>query len=370
MLSLSDSAEKVQTLDHSTDEEHGPKCPMGITSALHNDAPGPCLEDTARRGGQASDDTMDEESYHYVEGVWMHSFFQDDTIRSAVNYKHRDGDIFVVTYPKCGTHWMQFIVYNILTRAEPVSSLFEFRLKSPFMDLFGAAAVHNPLKNGPITTHLPFKALRLADCAKYIYVARNPYDCAVSYYNFIKGITPKTVTDVSFEKFLSLYHKGKVIYGDYFDHLLPWYESREADNIHLVTYERLKTDTSKEVLKIAEFLGKEHANALRHDKALLESVLNACSLEKMKVLFNDKPSERSKKLFEAALEKPEAVVTPTPAAEEEVQMHEGSAFVRKGIVGDWRNYFTTEQIKRTKEWIAGKTQGSDVMNLWANCDLP
>lgn len=320
--------------------------------------------------GQASDDTMDEESYHYVEGVWMHSFFQDDTIRSAVNYKHRDGDIFVVTYPKCGTHWMQFIVYNILTRAEPVSSLFEFRLKSPFMDLFGAAAVHNPLKNGPITTHLPFKALRLADCAKYIYVARNPYDCAVSYYNFIKGITPKTVTDVSFEKFLSLYLKGKVIYGDYFDHLLPWYESREADNIHFVTYERLKTDTSKEVLKIAEFLGKEHANALRHDKALLESVLNACSLEKMKVLFNDKPSEKSKKLFEAALEKPEAVVTPTPAAEEEVQMHEGSAFVRKGIVGDWRNYFTTEQIERTKEWIAGKTQGSDVMNLWANCDLP
>ncbi|KAL3199787.1 hypothetical protein MRX96_013452 [Rhipicephalus microplus] len=292
---------------------------------------------------------MDEESYHYVEGVWMHSFFQDDTIRSAVNYKHRDGDIFVVTYPKCGTHWMQFIVYNILTRAEPVSSLFEFRLKSPFMDLFGAAA-------------------RIAP--KYIYVARNPYDCAVSYCHFIKGITPKTVTNVSFEKFLSLYLKGKVIYGDYFDHLLPWYESRMADNIHFVTYERLKTDTSKKVLKIAEFLGEEHANALRNDKALLESVLNACSLEKMKVLFNDKPSERSKKLFKAALEKPEAVVTPKPGAEEEVQMHEGSAFVRKGIVGDWRNYFTTEQIERTKEWIAGKTQGSDVIDLWANCDLP
>ncbi|KAL1474201.1 hypothetical protein MTO96_038164 [Rhipicephalus appendiculatus] len=276
---------------------------------------------------------MDEESYRYVEGVWMHSFFQDDGIRSAVKYEHREGDIFVVTYPKCGTHWMQFIVYNILTRAEPISNLVEFSLKSPFIDLFGAAAVDNPSRNGPITTHLPFNALRPVDRAKYIYVARNPYDCAVSYYHFIKGITPKTVTDVSFERFLSLFLAGKVVYGDYFDHLLPWYEHRKAANVHFVTYERLKEDTRKEVLKIAEFLGKEHENSLRHDDALLERVLNACTLESMKVMFNEKPSHSAKLLVEAALEKNEAVSIEKPVAENKVEMHEGSAFVRKGIVG-------------------------------------
>lgn len=57
---------------------------------------------------------------------------------------------------------------------------------------------------------------------------------------------------------------------------------------------------------------------------------------------------------------------PTPT----VEMHEGAGFVRKGIVGDWRNYFTPEQIKETKDWIARKTEGSEVMTLWNNCDLP
>ncbi|XP_037499876.1 sulfotransferase ssu-1-like [Rhipicephalus sanguineus] len=175
---------------------------------------------------------MDEESYRFVEGVCIHNFFQEDGIRSAVKYKPRAGDIFVVTYPKCGTNWMQFIVYNILTRAEPISNLGEFRLKSPFIELLGAAAAENPSRNGPIKTHLPFNVFRPVERAKYIYVARNPYDCAVSYYHFIKGFTPKTVTDVSFEKFLSLYLAGKVIYGDYFNHLLPLYELRKAVNVH------------------------------------------------------------------------------------------------------------------------------------------
>lgn len=45
-------------------------------------------------------------------------------------------------------------------------------------------------------------------------------------------------------------------------------------------------------------------------------------------------------------------------------------FVRKGIVGDWKSYFSQEQIKRMKALIEKKTNGSDVMNLWKDVDLP
>lgn len=313
---------------------------------------------------------MDEEAYRYVEGVRIHRVFRDEVIRSAIHYKPRDGDVFTVTYPKCGTNWTQFIIWNILSRAKPCSNVGEYGLMCPFIDLTGSKAAENPSRNGPIITHLPMSVFQPVENAKYVYVSRNPYDCAVSYYHFIKGITPKTVTDVSFKRFLSMFLDGKVIYGDYFDHLLPWYERRHDDNVLFVTYEELKEDTRKQVLRIGHFLGKEHGDALRENDDLLDRVMEACSLENMKVFLNDKPEERMKKVAEAAEESSQSPELPKSFSEEQVEMHEGAGFVRKGIVGDWKNYFTPEQIERTKAWIARKTEGSDVMSLWKDCGLP
>ncbi|KAL1480380.1 hypothetical protein MTO96_051081 [Rhipicephalus appendiculatus] len=219
-------------------------------------------------------------------------------------------------------------------------------------------------------THLPLEVIKLVDNAKYVYVARNPFDCAVSYYHFLKGLTPKTVTDVSFETFLKLFLSGKVNYGDYFDHLLPWYERRNDANVLFLTYEQLKADTKAQVLKIADFLGEDHGAALREDDALLQKVLHTCSLESMKVFLGVTPIERVKKTVEAASKKGDSFEMTKSLPTEAAEMHEGASYVRKGIVGDWRNYFKDEQIKVTKEWIAKKTQGSDVMTLWSDYDLP
>uniref|UniRef100_A0A023GI63 Putative tpa exp: sulfotransferase n=1 Tax=Amblyomma triste TaxID=251400 RepID=A0A023GI63_AMBTT len=312
---------------------------------------------------------MDEESYRDIEGVWMHKIFREETIRSAINYKPRDGDIITVTYPKCGTNWTNFIIWNILTRAKPCS-VGEYSLMCPFIDLIGTEAAYNPSRTGAIFTHLPMSVFQPVDQAKYVYVARNPYDCAVSYYHFIMGITPKAVTDVSFERFLTMFINGKVIYGDFFDHLLPWYERRHDANVLFITYEELKEDTRKQVVRIGEFLGREHGNALREDSDLLDKVMQACSLENMKVFLKDKPQDRVKKTVERAKETSQSCDLSKTSPEEEVEMHEGAGFVRKGIVGDWKNYFTPEQIERTKAWIAKKTQGSDVMSLWKDCGLP
>ncbi|XP_037501269.1 sulfotransferase ssu-1-like [Rhipicephalus sanguineus] len=236
---------------------------------------------------------MDEESCRFVEGVWMHNFFRDDAIRSAINYKPREGDIIVVTYPKCGTNWMVFIVYSILMRGKQPSDTVEYYRMCPFIDVIGTALAEHPSRTGPIFTHLPMSVFPPMGNAKYVYVARNPYDCAVSFYHFLKGYTPKSFADVSFERFLTLFLSGKTItshffcgaqvtYGDYFDHLLPWYERRNDANVLFLTYEELKADTKGQVLKIADFLGKQYAAPLREDNSVLQDVLNACSVENMK----------------------------------------------------------------------------------------
>uniref|UniRef100_A0A1E1XIL0 Putative sulfotransferase n=1 Tax=Amblyomma aureolatum TaxID=187763 RepID=A0A1E1XIL0_9ACAR len=313
---------------------------------------------------------MDEESYREVDGIWLHKLFSDESFRSATKYKPRDGDVITVTYPKCGTHWAQFIIWNIMTRANPGPSVGEFSLMCPFLEMMGVEVAEKPSRIGPLVTHLPMSAFQPVENAKYVYVARNPYDCAVSYYHFLKGATPKTITDVSFERFLSMFLNGKVIYGDYFDHVIPWYDRRHDDNVLFITYEQLKADTREQVLRIGDFLGKEHGNALRQDDVLLERVMDACSFENMKVFFKEKPAERAKKIAETAKQKSERVEILLAFPIDKEEMHEGSGFVRKGIVGDWKNYFTPEQIERTKAWIARKTQGSDVMTLWEHCGLP
>lgn len=288
-----------------------------------------------------------------------------------MQYKPREGDIFVVTYPKCGTNWTHYIVYNILSRGNPPADVGEFSLISPFIEVTGVEAAENPARWGPIMTHFPLHILQPVKGAKYIYVARNPYDCAVSYYHFILGLTPKSVADVSFGKFLDMFLSGKVIYGDYFEHLKPWYGRRNDSNVLFITYEELKADTRAHVLRIAEFIGQEHGEALREDDQLVERILDACSLKSMKVFYDVDPEERFKRVVQAASKLMVGQKSPMEMPVSfDAERHEGSGYVRKGIVGDWKNYFTADQIKKTKDWITGKTRGSDVMQLWSSVELP
>ncbi|XP_077536472.1 sulfotransferase ssu-1-like [Haemaphysalis longicornis] len=309
-------------------------------------------------------------SYECNEGMGFNSFFQEENIRSALNYKPRDGDVFLVTYPKCGTTWMQYIATNILTRGMPPNDIGEFSIMTPNIDVIGARPAENPSRIGPITTHLPPSVFKPVDTAKYIYVTRNPYDCAVSYYHFALGQTPKSTMDVSFERFLDVFISGKVRFGNYFDHLLPWYERRHNSNVLFITYEDLQADTPAQVLRVADFLGEEHGKSLREDQELFNRVLEACSLENMKPFFKDNQYVRRKKSLQWASKLWGVSGQDIGNLGEKTERHEGCGFVRKGIVGDWKNYFTPDQIKRTKNWIAENTVGSDVMQLWNAIELP
>ncbi|KAH7942074.1 hypothetical protein HPB49_020233 [Dermacentor silvarum] len=124
------------------------------------------------------------------------------------------------------------------------------------------------------------------DNAKYIYVARNTYDCAVSYYHFPKGLTPKTVTDVSFESYLPF------------------------------------------------FLSAKHRAALSEAEVILQKVLNARSLGNMKVFFSDKPVNRVTKLVETASKKPASFEMLKNLLTEAVETHKAAGFVRKENMGD------------------------------------
>ncbi|KAH6926197.1 hypothetical protein HPB50_015809 [Hyalomma asiaticum] len=191
--------------------------------------------------------------------------------------------------------------------------------------MMGAEAAEKMVRPGVLKVHLPFNKTPYSEEAKYIYIARNPYDVCVSFYYHTKGFTPKT----------------------------------EA-----------KKDTSLWALKIANFLGNEYGDQLRQDPALLQKVLSACSIENMRAVFNDSVRNMIQDLLNLPPEKALKSVEAYRKLNLSLDVHESEGFVRKGIVGDWRSHFTPALIAKTKEWINKKTRGTDVMQLWREVDLP
>ncbi|GBO18307.1 hypothetical protein AVEN_9216-1, partial [Araneus ventricosus] len=63
--------------------------------------------------------------YQDVDGFRITGFLSVDTYKSALAYKPRPDDIFIVAYPKCGTHWIQNILGCIFREGTAFNSTLE-----------------------------------------------------------------------------------------------------------------------------------------------------------------------------------------------------------------------------------------------------
>ena len=112
--------------------------------------------------------------YQTVDGFRIPGMFSAEAFRSAVAYKPRSDDLFIVTYPKCGTTWVQNIVACIFSNGKPFENYFEFLTQTPFLELTGADGAKIMKRPGAIKVHLPFYLTPWSPKAKYIFIARNP----------------------------------------------------------------------------------------------------------------------------------------------------------------------------------------------------
>ncbi|XP_077524179.1 sulfotransferase ssu-1-like [Amblyomma americanum] len=323
---------------------------------------------------------MASEAFRYIDGLHICKHFPEDAVRSTLAYKPQPGDLFIVTYPKCGTSWMQQIVYNILMNGDLPEDKTDAILRLPFLEIQGADAATYGLKPGAYKTHLPFHMHPYSPDAKYIYVVRNPYDCCVSFYHHTRNFPMYHFENGTFDEFVDKFVAGKVDFGDYCDHLLSWYEHRNDANVLFLTFEDIKRDTKTAVLRVAEFMGKNYGSKLREDQALLEKIVKAVSFENMKDALNAKFDAKRSRGDNGGPNSSGSVNTPSKKEWNSAQLKGLEAFktyfakpmkgdfARKGAVGDWKQAFNSEQIAKMKRYIAWKTAGSDVMNLWK--DIP
>lgn len=320
---------------------------------------------------QIKQDPKFEDVYQMIDGLPLCRAFDDQNVRSAFSFQPADDDLLITTYPKCGTMWMQQIVYSILTKGNKnLLSVEERRKTMPKLEWVGDDAVGAIPKPRVITTHLPLRLQNFSTKAKYIHVARNPYDCCVSFYYHTKAIPFFYFENGTFDQFFEMFVEGEVSYGDYFEHVLPWYEHRKDKNVLFLTYENLKKDMPGLILKIADFLDVQtYGDLLRDNPAMLEKVCELSSFKKTKTIIS--ADEIAAKDCDAATGVNQEIKKSPQMIEAEAVMKpiiENSA--RKGIVGDWKNHFSAKQVAVMQEYISRKAGGSDIMELWKDCDLP
>ena len=227
----------------------------------------------------------------------------------------RDDDVFVTAYPKSGTTWMEQIVHLTLNNGVQGDKVLSEAV--PWVEGINRyqgveKLLNQQAKPRRFHSHLPYHLMPgvKLNLAKYIYVARNPKDNAISFYFHSCS---KLGYDGTWDEFFDLYIQGKVGYGSFFDHVLDWWQaSQKSNNILFVKYEDMKQDLRQAVKTVADFLG------VKLDEELWEAIAAQSSFESM-------------------------AANPKANLGWVYQRPEFPKHMRKGIIGDWRNYFTTEQ---------------------------
>ena len=241
----------------------------------------------------------------------------------------RSDDVFIATYPKCGTTWMQQIVKLITSNG--VETGIHHDVAVPWIEQMYLEEIESMPSPRFFKTHLPYKLMAGGGDpektkGKYIYVIRNPKDVLVSFFNHMKNF----LRSLHWEEFFKMYtaeNDSVIPSGTFHSHFLGWWAHKDASNILFITYEQMKRDLRSAITTVAKFIGHNLTDEV------IDTIVIETSFDKMKD-------------NEAANKKYWDLDTP---------------FMRKGIIGDWRSVLTAEESARIDDIVADKFAGTGLV---------
>eukprot|EP00116_Pleurobrachia_bachei_P003879 sb/3464141/ len=261
----------------------------------------------------------------FVDGWVYPPFITEAIIRKSQAFPLRTSDVFVATYPKCGTTWTQNIITKLHEKHETgvFDGLGEHLLeKIPWLENFDHNKMEERASPRYMKTHNPY--IHLAKnpevACKYVMVCRNPKDACVSLYHHAKGFSVFNYSG-DFEQFAELFLEGKVESGCWWSHLKQYYENKDELKTYFMKYEDLHAKGPELIKGLNEFLELPALTLVE-----CEDIKEATSFKKQKTdpsaNYSWRDSSRKK---------------------------DESPFMRKGTVGDWKNYFTKDLSERFNE---------------------
>ena len=137
--------------------------------------------------------------------------------------------------------------------------------------------------------------------------------------------------DGNFDDFFEILFKGdRLKYGDWFEWNCGWWKQGEDPEFLFVTYEEMSANIRDVIHRIARFLNKSLS------QEVIEEIIKYTSFKEMK---NNKMVN-----YEFL----------------DTINQEKSAFMRSGVVGDWRKHMSEEQVKYCETYFENKVQETGV----------
>ena len=184
----------------------------------------------------------------------MDSFRTDESDQRGRDFNPAPTDVFIATYPKCGTTWVQQIVHSMRTGGD--MDFGEITEVVPWVEMcLDLGQDPNAAQRGePRAFKSHFHAGELPPGARYINVVRDPADVAISFYHFFEDwfFVPSSV---SFPEFVQEFLLAGSRSGRFWDHVVAWWGKRESGDTLLLCYELMKADPEGAVRQIAKFIG-------------------------------------------------------------------------------------------------------------------
>ncbi|XP_067048557.1 sulfotransferase 1E1-like [Acropora muricata] len=280
-------------------------------------------------------------SYYRIKGLNIPTLNTGDPAKLEQyldNFQTKSDDVFVASYLKSGTTWTQEIVWQIHNEGKVSKENIGRRV--PFLEFATVEYTRKPdfeslqrprLIKSHLTADIIPKGSDKSSRCKYIYVSRNPKDVCVSMFFYLKSMAEAdTIKENAYngpwEFFVNLFIQGDVPYFKWNDHVLSWWKHRDDPNVLFLKYEEMQKDLPSHVRRIADFLQKPLSDEI------IDRIAEQCTFKGMM---------RNPKTFKIT------------EGDDEIGL-----ILRKGVVGDWKNYFTPEMNERFEKEVLAKLKGS------------
>jgi aryl sulfotransferase len=272
-----------------------------------------------------------------------------DSARWA-GYQPRPDDIVIATYPKCGTTWTQRIVSMLLAGSAapaPAGGPWpDFRLGPPVEVTLADAEAKTSRRH--LKTHLPYDSLPVYAGVKFIHVARDGRDSAMSFHNHMRGFKPHMwavmdevsrsdpkfgdpmppVSEDPAEFFREWLDDGGGR-GDpgasYWEMERSYWAARHEPNMLLTHYADMKADLAGEIGRIARFLEIDLA------AEVMAEIVAAAQFE--------------------AMRSDGAAILP---GMENVWVNGSQTFLHKGVNGRWKDVCAEADLARYTAMVASE----------------